>query len=411
MSRGDDMTLFDMALLDFLLLLVSLCVAFIFQSFEETFNNQKNSLYFDLGLITSFYLILRYGSSNKALTIVFLNIPLLLSAIKKRNISYFSMTLFLILICSYSYPNKIIIVIIEYFICSICYIGTLENKKRSFLFTSIFLLVQILSFISLKTITKETIYILAFFCIVSLMIESLANKIEGLLEVTNSIKQLQEEKRLRTSLFKITHEIKNPIAVCSGYLQMFDVNNLEHSRKYIPIIQHEINRVLTLLEDFLSITKIKLQKEEIDIYYLLEEATNNLKPILKEKNVSLSLDIPDDELYIEADYNRLNQVLINMIKNSIEAIKKKGFIEIKTKREKNNVIIIIQDNGEGISKANLKKMNEPFFTTKSKGTGLGVFLSKEIIKAHKGKMNYFSKIGKGTKVKITLPLKKDIKNS
>ena len=95
------------------------------------------------------------------------------------------------------------------------------------------------------------------------------------------------------------------------------------------------------------------------------------------------------------------------MKNSVEAIpkNKKGKIEVKEILNNNNLIISVQDNGTGMSKELLNKIKEPFYTTKPKGTGLGVSLSEEIIKAHNGTLNYESKENKYTKVIITLPLK------
>ena len=237
----------------------------------------------------------------------------------------------------------------------------------------------------------------------------LFNKGKDMLRLRMNVKELEKEKQIRTSLFKITHEIKNPIAVCKGYLDMFDVNNLGHSQKYIPIIKDEIDRVLVLLQDFLSISKVKLNCEVMDVNMMLEDVTNSLKPLLRSKNIYLINKIIDDEVYIEGDYNRLSQVIINLIKNSVEASKNNNsYIKVKTILNENTYNIIIEDNGYGISKENLKHIDELFYTTKNGGTGLGVYLSNEIIKAHKGKIDYKSVENEWTKVKIILPYNSDL---
>ena len=114
----------------------------------------------------------------------------------------------------------------------------------------------------------------------------------------------------------------------------------------------------------------------------------------------------DDDIYILGDYNRLMQVLMNVIKNSIEAIpsEKAGNISIKTDINNNNFYLEISDNGVGIKDEVLKKIGEPFFTTKVNGTGLGVSLSKQIIKAHDGIIYYENNTMGGTSVKIFLPI-------
>ena len=93
----------------------------------------------------------------------------------------------------------------------------------------------------------------------------LLNQAENIINMHIKYRQIVKEKQIQTSLFKITHEIKNPIDVCKGYLDMYDENNLEKTKKYIPIIKEEIDRVLILLEDFLSMNKQKINKDILDI--------------------------------------------------------------------------------------------------------------------------------------------------
>ena len=219
-----------------------------------------------------------------------------------------------------------------------------------------------------------------------------------------SYKELQKEKQIRLSLFKITHEIKNPIAVIKGYLDMLDVKDKKQVEKYIPIIKSETDRILTILQDFLLINKMNLDLDIMDINMLIEDVIFKLECVLKEKNVKLNLHLIDDEVYINGDYNRLSQVFINIIKNSIEAINNKGKIDIKSKIVENKLEITITDDGVGISKDVINKIKEPFYTTKSRGSGLGVSLIYEIIEAHKGSVVYKSDYNVGTKVIIKLPI-------
>ena len=108
----------------------------------------------------------------------------------------------------------------------------------------------------------------------------------------------------------------------------------------------------------------------------------------------------DDEIYINGDYNRLNQMLLNIVKNSIESIDKEGIINIESKIKNKEYILTIEDNGIGMSNEVLSKMGEPFFTTKSRGTGLGMSLIYEIANTHHIKINYKSKENAGTKVTL-----------
>ena len=102
-----------------------------------------------------------------------------------------------------------------------------------------------------------------------------------------NIKEIERNKQIKTSLFRITHEIKNPIAVCKGYLDMFDKDNQDHFKKYIPILKDEINRTLLLLEDFLAMNKVKINKDIIDINLLIEEVVKNIKMLCTKNNIEL----------------------------------------------------------------------------------------------------------------------------
>ncbi|MBD9085462.1 ATP-binding protein [bacterium] len=115
-------------------------------------------------------------------------------------------------------------------------------------------------------------------------------------------------------------------------------------------------------------------------------------------------DITEEEIYIQADYNRLKQTIVNIIKNSRESIPESGVIKLSTNKNKNNVKIYIEDNGIGMTKEELSKIKEAFFSTKQTGTGLGVYMANEIITAHQGTLEYFSKKNLGTRVVITLPI-------
>ena len=160
------------------------------------------------------------------------------------------------------------------------------------------------------------------------------------------------------------------------------------------------------MKDFLNLTRLKVDKSIMDISLLLDDLINSTNTLLTELNIKFKYQILDDEMYINGDYNRLKQVFINLIKNSIEAIPKnrEGIIKLCINLKKDNILISIEDNGIGISKNKINKIGEPFFTTKEKGTGLGVRLSTEIIEQHNGSIKYVSKEGKGTKVIITLPI-------
>ena len=139
---------------------------------------------------------------------------------------------------------------------------------------------------------------------------------------------------------------------------------------------------------------------------LLEDLEDYLKDLFKKNGIKSEFNLPDEDIYIEADYNRLKQVFINLLKNAIEAkdtSKKENKIKISLESDNSFMKIIIEDNGVGMDKDVLNKVSDMFFTTKKKGSGLGVSLSKEIIEQHKGTIVYNSVKGEGTRVIVTLP--------
>jgi len=240
-------------------------------------------------------------------------------------------------------------------------------------------------------------YILDFIVIANLVLYTINNG-EEVINYHLEYKDLKKENEIRKSLFKISHEIKNPLAVCKAYIDLFDINDIETFKKYVPIISREIDKMLILLQDFLLVNKDNINLDIMDINMLLEDTISS---ILNLNKFDIELNCSEDEVFINGDYNRLSQVITNMIKNSYEAESSK--IIINSYLDCSNVIVEIIDNGTGIENSIMDKIYEPFYTTKKDGTGLGVALSKEIVEAHDGTIKYYNNII-GTTAKISLPL-------
>lgn len=399
-------------------LLCPISLYLIYITYRKNIQHEENTLAFEMALTSSLYFILRYGLPlhHNYPTMLF-DIPLLLAFSKKKTeLSIFIsvvlihyQTLFL-----HMAPGLLIIEYIIYFIGYLCLTKSkfsLVNLIHGFIIiNSFFLTIKVFWFIAPNRSYYDNITYLIFLILViyvtSFIILYFLNKGEKIVDFNNSLYAIEKEKELRASLFKVTHEIKNPIAVCKGYLDMLDPNDQKKCIKYIPIIKGEINRTLVLMDDFLDYTKIKIEKEELDLVMLLEELDSALKPLFHERKIATNYNIPYEELYMEADYNRLKQVLINIFKNAVEAkdgSKEKSIIEVVVKDLGKDVSIIVKDNGIGMTKEELDKVGQMFFTTKKKGTGLGTCLSKEIIKLHDGNITYSSKKNEWTEVNITLP--------
>ncbi len=205
---------------------------------------------------------------------------------------------------------------------------------------------------------------------------------------------------MKEELFEISHEIKNSLAVMKGYMALFD-GSIEKYQKYMPLLEKSLNHSVELLADFKDIGNLKLNLDIIDINYLLEDVIDIYSPIVLNKGIKLIYNDLDEELFVEGDYKRLKQVFINILKNSIDAIEEDGNITIKTNGIDGNIIIIFSDDGCGMDEYTLFNVFKPFYTTKKYGTGLGMYISKEIIDKHNGSIEYIQN-EKGITVKIKL---------
>lgn len=389
------MDFFEVTLISSILTVFPILLYFIYLIYNYDFNKVANELILDLCLITSFYLTYKVESANISYFLIF--IPLLIAYLKKRNIS-------ILVIFALTISCLNIYLIIAELLFYILYLTIKDKKIFIFCFLVINFIMAGLIIINLHSITNTIIIKIIVESIIGIsliiFLIKLFDQINKLINIYINLNEIKKESKIQESLFKITHEIKNPIAVCKGYLDMYNIDNIEHSRKYIPIIKNEIERTLVILQDFLSLKKVNIKKEELDLALLLDETIDEMS-LYKNKRIEYIKNY-EDEIYVLGDYNRLKQVLINIFKNSLEAIKDEGMIiaEIIKKRD---IIIKIKDNGEGISPETLKKIKEPFFTTKKNGTGLGVPLSIEIIEAHGWTINYDSVLGSGTIVSIVIP--------
>ena len=380
---------------------------FIYTIYSKVTSENEIKIFFDLTLISSFYLVCRF--TNLPILFLFLPlIPILLSVYKKKYVS-----LIILIILSSIYFSKLLSINITIFIFAyllIYMIYKIINKSLSEIFISIeiILIICTIIFLDNKFINASNITYIILYIILSYLSFIISIKLYDYLHTMSnlykSLEKITKEKKLYESLFKITHEIKNPLAVCKGYLDMFDVNDRKKSNRYIGIINQEIDRTLLLLNDFSNASKLNVDINIMDINMLLMDVVDESKLILK--NIKFTYNISDSEICILGDYNRLKQVLLNVIKNAKESIKSNGKVKLWTDITNNSIKINIKDNGIGISSEEMKKVGMPFYTTKKNGTGLGVCFSKEIIEKHDGNINYLSKKGKGTLVTISLPIKK-----
>lgn len=401
-------------ILNLILITFPILVYLVLVCYRENINNSNKDTLLTIALITSLYLCLKYIPSEvNTKVLLFCNIPIVIAYMKKKHYLGIFLSIANVLYSYYVLNIEVIIMIIKYLSYLVLYLCA---RKKNLSSGSFILSIAIIQgfFLSFEYFFKDIkvsvndfillliiVFIYYFTTFSILYLFKVMDKIESL---NTTIKMLEKDKKIKDALFKLTHEIKNPLAVCKGYIDMIDLNKEEKALKYINIMKQEINRSLNIISDFVEYNKIKVVKEQIDLNCLLDDVYDSFKILMTNKKIKLEYKNRDDqEIYFNGDYERLKQVIINMLKNAYEACTENGKVEISSNLYKNYLDILIEDNGIGMDEETLKNIKEMFYTTKQNGTGLGVALSNEIIKSHNGELLFTSEPNKGTKVTIRLP--------
>lgn len=379
--------------------------------YEENMKLEKSNIMLKISLFISMYLALyfkKYVGLNYQISCLIL--PIILSYLYNEGKVALILSTLLCLHSCFSLNYNIYTSIIFFLLLYLAYKKYSKSNMSSKFLINSYIVLMLIYFVANLIISYNDIVMLDE--IISLIMYSLIiyainygiNESKNIISLHMNLKEFEKEKNIKLNLFKITHEIKNPLTVVNGYLSMFDVTDIEKSKRYISILKNEVNRTLNLLSDFMEFTKIKVVKKECNFNDLISDVKEVLIPFFVKKNVSYSFCVQNN-IIVNMDYNRIKQVIINVIKNAVEACRESnGMVTTTAFTEEDYLIIVVKDNGIGMDKFVLDNILVPFYTTKDNGTGLGVSLSKEILEAHGGTINYDSVKEKYTTCKITIPL-------
>ncbi|NIK72060.1 sensor histidine kinase [Paenibacillus sp. BK720] len=225
------------------------------------------------------------------------------------------------------------------------------------------------------------------------------------LEIFNNELQRSEKMDMISQLAaSVAHEVRNPLQVTRGFLQLLEEKSGSNKEKnYMLLAINELDRASEIITDFLTFAKPQLEHVSVlNIANEFKHIGTILIPLANMQGGQIRLNIPD-HLQIHGNSSKFKQAFINMIKNSIEALKNEGRIDISGYMEGNRVVICIKDNGEGMTESELAKLGEPYYSNKSKGTGLGLMVTFSIIEVMQGDITFKSQKGIGTEVTITFP--------
>ena len=401
------MTIIDNLIINSILIFFPISIYLNYTTYINNLEIKEKSIILEFSNIAIALLLLIYNQSNTIYFLIILSIPTLVSL--KRS-DYKNYILLIVITLIFNQQKQIInqkILLIKFLIYIPIFIKL--KDKKTLLSITIFI-VELINIIITKNInlSKEliTTTIIITYQVATLnIIINAVHKGSKMIELNNILKELEREKLLRSSISKLTHELKNPIAVCKGYLEMMNLKDQEKSTKYLKIITNEITRSKTIIDEFSDYGKLKkIEKEEMDLAYLFEDIKDVLEPLFKKNKSELVINIKN-EIYIKGDYNKLKQVFINLLKNTLEAKKENVTLqtEVKIIESKNKVLIKVIDNGIGMTKETLAHVSEVFFTTKQNGTGIGLAFSKEVIELHQGTLSIKSKYNEGTSIIVQLP--------
>jgi len=221
----------------------------------------------------------------------------------------------------------------------------------------------------------------------------------------------------------LAHEIKNPLAGIKVSIEILasELALAQEDREVFLRVIQEVNRIETLLRNLLNYARPpKPQFEDVDLNGLLANSVKNAEITLKspkyfseaKREICFLVELSPDLPVIDADSSQLQQIFLNLLLNGIEAIPEAGLITVRSSLdESGNIRIMIADNGKGFDEEAIQKAFQPFYTTKPKGNGLGLAITKRLVEQHHGVIELTSKKGEGSTFLITLPGKQDNEDS
>lgn len=231
----------------------------------------------------------------------------------------------------------------------------------------------------------------------------------------------QEDEEQKNFLATVSHELRTPICYVKGYGEALEHGYIEEEQRQetLSLIVREANRLEKLTNELLQLSRAVNQKDGVTLYPLplaetIREVVHITEQQMKQKAITLHTNI-DEEIIINADEEKIQQILINLIENALRYSEKNTEIIMSAKKEGNLAIITIQDHGIGIPKEDLPHIAERFYRVNKArsrsdgGSGLGLSIVDQLVKYHKGNWQINSELGKGTIVKIQIPLIEEFK--
>lgn len=232
--------------------------------------------------------------------------------------------------------------------------------------------------------------------------------ITDLRKLENRVQQSEKMAAIGQLAAGIAHEIRNPLASISGSVEMLQGGDSrsDDEKKLMSIVIKEIDRLNKLITEFLDFARPQdVRLMELDVSQLVKEMIDELQFVPSAKDIDYDIDITP-QLRIQGHRDKLKQAFLNILINAVQAMENRPVrrLTVTAKRAAEQVIVTVEDSGSGIDEKVLKKIFEPFLTTKAKGTGLGLAVVHSIMSAHKAAVDVKSTKGEGTTFTIVFPV-------
>ncbi|NPV29301.1 MAG: PAS domain-containing protein [Firmicutes bacterium] len=246
----------------------------------------------------------------------------------------------------------------------------------------------------------------------------------GVAVVLHDVSEIRRLERVRAEFVaNVSHELKTPITAVKGFAETLlsgALYNYRAAEEFVHIIYEEAERLSRLIHDLLELSRIesrevRMQIEPLDLGSEIKRIVSKLKPQFQKKELALGVDLPSRAVLVEADRDRLEQVLLNLLDNSLKYTPRGGQVEVLAREEDHEVVVGVKDTGIGIPQEDLPRIFERFYrvdkarSRKLGGTGLGLAIVKHIVEAHRGRVWVESEAGKGSTFYFSLP--KEIKGN
>ena len=228
-----------------------------------------------------------------------------------------------------------------------------------------------------------------------------------LIKTQKELKQFSRLADIGTLAATVAHELRNPLGVI--HLAAYNLKREKidlSANKHLANIEKKVWEGNQIIDNLLSYARIKIPNyENVRILHILDECVASAQGRFAEKGIVIEKKYGDGLDFIETDPNQIREIFLNILNNACQSFTVPGGkVELSAQRQGDMVKVSVQDFGVGIAQEDMDKIFEPFFTRKSKGTGLGLTICNELVNLHQGKIKINSRLGEGTTVSVFLPV-------